>query len=639
MTQPDETGRPSLGPRLPYPLGRFTLCRELGAGGMATVYLSKMRLGAGLDRLVALKTIHAHLAKQQTFVDMFLDEAKIASQISHPNVCSVYDFGKEGDVYFLAMEYLVGEPLFDFINRVVAKRKESAELMQALPFLAARILADACEGLHAAHTATGADGHRLDIVHRDVSPQNLFLTYEGTVKVVDFGCAKALERVTQTNTGVMKGKVSYAAPEQLRDEPVDARTDVFALGICLWETLTLRQLFRRDTAIKTAMAVLEEPIPRADATAAWVPAELADIAERALRRSPGERFGTAREMGRALRGFIAKSGAPFESAELAEWMRYLFEDRYQQTLAMVASVEDLEPPEDAATASPNAPRAAAEGSGVARAPRLSLEDDPRPKRGSTAPTGPALVEAEDDLPVKVPTNTWRWILTGAVALLFVGLELKWEFPEVLDAAMGMITSDSSDGEPRPRAGLAELDPPTSTATPPMPAANAADEASQGDGPQPGDELPQGDETSPNDDAPRGEETSQADAPRPSTDRTTSRAGSEARERRRSRGERARAREERPTESPALEDDAYQQPAEASGILRIVADDGWAQIEHEGRSLGRTPLRITLPTGRQRLRILPEGRGPGETITVRVEPGTLQTLHVQVDTDEGAAGAN
>ena len=142
---PIENEQPGLGVRLPYQLGRFTLCRELGAGGMATVYLGRMRLAEGFERLVALKTIHGHLAQAQTFVDMFLDEAKIASQISHPNVCSVYDFGNVDGTYYLALEYLMGEPLDDVIKRR-SSRRESDDLMQALPYLAARIIADACEG-------------------------------------------------------------------------------------------------------------------------------------------------------------------------------------------------------------------------------------------------------------------------------------------------------------------------------------------------------------------------------------------------------------------------------------------------------------------------------------------------------------
>ncbi|HEY8428104.1 MAG TPA: serine/threonine-protein kinase, partial [Sandaracinaceae bacterium] len=180
---------------------------------MATVYLARMELAAGLDRLVALKTIHPHLAREKAFIDMFLDEARIASLISHPNVCAVHDFGEVSGVYYLAMEHLIGEPLFDVINRLVDRFDEVRDV---LPYIAARVIADGCEGLQAAHTARGPDGRRLEIVHRDVSPQNLFVTYDGAVKVVDFGCAKAAQRIAHTSTGVMKGKVGYAAPEQLR---------------------------------------------------------------------------------------------------------------------------------------------------------------------------------------------------------------------------------------------------------------------------------------------------------------------------------------------------------------------------------------------------------------------------------------
>ncbi|CAG0990252.1 partial eukaryotic-like serine/threonine-protein kinase, partial [Anaerolineae bacterium] len=397
--------------KLPYQLGRFTLCRELGAGGMATVYVGKMRLGEGLDRLVALKTIHSHLAKTKTFVDMFLDEAKIASQISHPNVCSVYDFGSVGGTYFLALEYLVGEPLFDFINRVVDKHDD--ELMRALPYLAARILADACEGLHAAHETRGPDGRRLNVVHRDVSPQNLFITYEGAVKVVDFGCAKAIERVTQTDTGIMKGKVSYAAPEQLKVGELDARADVWALGVCLWETLTLESLFSRDTAIQTAMAVLEGPIPRADETHAWVPKELADIAEKALQRDPAKRYPSAREMGRDLRQFIARSGFTLESAELAEWMGFLFEERKKARLALVARAREVDPSKVGRTIEPIEPIATPSEP----APKPATE----PRGEATAAPAPTPMPARVSLPDPEPARSrTRWPIALAVLLALGG---------------------------------------------------------------------------------------------------------------------------------------------------------------------------------------------------------------------------
>ncbi|MFK7990482.1 MAG: serine/threonine-protein kinase [Sandaracinaceae bacterium] len=322
----------------PSELGRFTLLRELGAGGMATVYLGKMRLAEGLERLVAVKTIHDELAGQDAFVDMFLDEAKIATLISHPNVCAVHDFGQAGDTYYMAMEYLVGEPLSEVIRQLWEFKSDTA-VMQALPFLGARIIADACEGLHAAHQTTGAGGQLLEVVHRDVSPQNLFVTYEGAVKVVDFGCAKALQRITETNVGIFKGKLAYAAPEQLRIRKLDARTDVWALGAVLWETLTMERVFKKDSPMETARMILETPIRRIDEVDPYMPTELADIVQKALTRDPEERFQSARDMGRALRRFIAGAGATFESAESADWMRYLFRQRRREQMEVAAKAE------------------------------------------------------------------------------------------------------------------------------------------------------------------------------------------------------------------------------------------------------------------------------------------------------------
>ncbi|MCZ7683428.1 MAG: serine/threonine protein kinase [Sandaracinaceae bacterium] len=328
-----------LRPKLPLRLGRFTLCEELGAGGMATVYLARMELAAGLDRLVALKTIHPHLARERAFVDMFLDEARIASHVSHPNVCAVHDFGEVGGVYYLAMEHLIGEPLFDVINRLVDRFDDVREV---LPFIAARVIADGCEGLHAAHTARGPDGTRLHIVHRDVSPQNLFVTYDGAVKVVDFGCAKAAQRVAHTSTGVMKGKVGYAAPEQLRADEVDARADVWALGVCLWEALTLSPLFTKATAMKTAMSVLEDDVPLACDDRSWIPEQVAKIAGKALTRDRDRRYTSARDMGRDLRKFIADSGYTLEAAELAEWMDFLFDDRHEERERQARRVREMD---------------------------------------------------------------------------------------------------------------------------------------------------------------------------------------------------------------------------------------------------------------------------------------------------------
>ena len=605
----DEDANLSLGPALPYTMGRFTLCEELGSGGMATVYLSKMRLAAGLDRLVAVKTIHQHLAKEKTFVDMFLDEAKIASHISHPNVCAVYDFGNVGGIFYIAMEYLVGEPLIEFVNAIAAR--EDPTLLEALPFLAARIIADACEGLHAAHTLRGADGNQLQVIHRDVSPQNLFVTYEGSTKVVDFGCAKALERVTQTNTGIMKGKVSYAAPEQLNGDDLDARADVFALGVCLWETLTMRQLFRRENAIKTAMAVLEEPIPRADASYPWVPAELADIAERALARDADQRYSSAREMGKALRGYIARSGAPFEAAEVAEWMRHLFAERHRDVLARVAHVEGF----DTSSIAP-----------VAAEPEaIELAETAVAKQTNGAATEPNVWDSHDsgrageplrmpehiagDDPVVIPTRTGSYLVAFLIVAALVGGALYgWSFHRAQVMNLFGI-DDGGDVQDTPTGQTdEETDEETDEQTDEQTGEGTGEEGTSGDEPV----EPSVDVT---------------DEPAPAPPSSGSQTAAQRRHR------------PRPDEADEEEDETDLAPApnvdfNTGSVYVRATGGGWAEVFHEGRSLGRTPVRARLPVGRQTLRIVPMGdESRARDVAVTVEWGGMPTLSLPITPEQ------
>jgi hypothetical protein len=607
--------------QLPYQLGRYTLHRELGAGGMATVYMGRMRLAEGVDRLVAVKTIHGHLAKAQTFVDMFLDEAKIASQISHPNVCSVYDFGNVGGTYFLALEYLMGEPLSDFINQVVDKR--DTELLQALPYLAARILADACEGLHAAHETRGPDGKKLDVVHRDVSPQNLFVTYDGAVKVVDFGCAKAIQRVTQTDTGIMKGKVSYAAPEQLRVAALDARADVWALGVCLWETLTLRQLFQQETAIQTAMAVLESPIARADAICDWVPEEIADIADKALMRDPTLRYQSARDMGRDLRKFIARSGTSFESAELAEWMAFLFDERREQVRMMVEAVEAAEAPRNAAlrAAAAKTPAIARQESGpIGDAPTKlqkiqSSGDAARPAVASraVAPEGLSVREPSrraprlDEEPMHLPTRkrTGLWAVIAVVLIAGGGIcgWMLWQNrasifgsdpPRAPVARAPQVVEPPPEEPPAVEEPVVEGDPAELSGV----SADLVEPVAQPQAPQ----QPQH--------APRDPGPAQVQVQRPAQ---------------------APVQVQRPAQAPVQEPD--QRPTTnldtTQGTVLILAEPGWALVFAGDQPLGRTPVRATLPVGETRLRILPYGEEPAQFAVVPVEWGAINRLTVRL----------
>jgi serine/threonine-protein kinase len=309
-------------PSAPWRIGRYELCFELASGGMASVHLARAEGSTGFEKLVALKRIHPHLALEPEYVDMFLDEARIASRITHSNVCSVFDYGEADGEYFIAMEYLVGEPLSRLHRRVVADVDQRDSPL--LPMRMARIIAQACEGLHAAHELADADGESLRVVHRDVSAENLFVTYDGVTQVVDFGIAHARQRVHNTDAGQVKGTFPYMAPEQMTSAVVDRRVDVWALGTVLWELLTLRKLFLRETDVNTMYAVLSGDIEPPSEYRNDVSEELDEIVLKALERSPDARWKSAREMGKALRRYLAKQKELIGPAEIADWMRELF---------------------------------------------------------------------------------------------------------------------------------------------------------------------------------------------------------------------------------------------------------------------------------------------------------------------------
>ena len=351
--RPNHRGRPSADSQVPAPaapekIGRYQLCFELASGGMASVYLARAEGGPGFQKLVALKRIHAHLADEKEYVEMFLDEARIASRITHANVCSVFDFGEADGEYFIAMEYLVGESLSRVHRRVVANADQRTSTL--LPARMARVIAQACEGLHAAHELKDADGESLHVVHRDVSAENLFVTYDGAAQVVDFGIAHASQRVHHTEAGQVKGTFPYMAPEQMTAAVVDRRVDVWALGAVLWELLTLRRLFLRDTDVNTMYAVLSGEIRPPSHHRSDVPPELDAIVLKALQRSPDERWQSAREMGKALQRFLANQEDLVGPAEIADWMAELFpagESRKRQLMEIARTSDapiDSDPP-------------------------------------------------------------------------------------------------------------------------------------------------------------------------------------------------------------------------------------------------------------------------------------------------------
>jgi serine/threonine protein kinase len=323
----------------PEMFGEHTLLAKLGEGGMAVVYLAVRERGLGLSsgsgvrdaQVVALKRmlLPMHEARARS---MFLDEVRIVSRLGHPCVARMIDAGETGGLAWIATEAVLGETFGRALSRV-PKRARMA--------FAVRTIAQACEGLHAAHELVDEQGRALGVVHRDISPDNLMVGYDGFVRVLDFGVAHALDRLQRTATGELKGKIRYAAPEQIDGVEVDRRTDVWALGVVLWEALTGRLLFGQHKLKDVLMAVTTAPIPGVRELNPALPLALDEIVSTALARAPERRQASARELGRALDHFLAEQQSTCGVAELSELMSQCFQDERVEKTALVGEARRM----------------------------------------------------------------------------------------------------------------------------------------------------------------------------------------------------------------------------------------------------------------------------------------------------------
>jgi serine/threonine protein kinase len=381
---------------MPRRLGPYRLCMEIGAGGMSTVYLARVEYGSTIRRFVALKRLRPHLLEQPTLAEMFYDEANIASHVHHPNVCSVLDFDASPHAQYLAMEYLMGEPLSAVRDALHRDRQRLGPGPRA--DLMARVIADAAEGLHATHEACDLSGKRLEVVHRDISPDNIFLTYDGTAKIVDFGVACASGQKHETRTGVVKGKLAYLPPEVLTGKRPDRRADIWALGVVFWEMLTLMRLFRRENDVATFTAIKECKVPPPSQFCPGLPDDFDAIVMRALACDPSERFATARELGCSLNRALVRRGSAVSTPDVAVAMDALFPEgraHKRQLLEAAAEIDDGDaqqalPPEAAAQVSaPEVSRSSAPEISRGSAPEVSGSSVPESSRSSAHPAKPA----------------------------------------------------------------------------------------------------------------------------------------------------------------------------------------------------------------------------------------------------------
>jgi serine/threonine-protein kinase len=305
----------------PREIGRYRLVAELARGGMGIVYLVAAQGPAGFSKLLVIKEIKPEYLQDKAFLTMFLDEARLAARLNHPNIVQTIEVGVDGDRHFMVMEYLEGRTLHRILHRFASQGgfPLNAQL---------RILSEALNGLHHAHQLKDFDGTDLGIVHRDMSPQNIFVTFDGQTKVVDFGIAKAYDSSYETRTGILKGRVAYMAPEQACGEKVDCRADVYSLGVLLWEAIAGRRLWGKMTDVEVLTKVIKEQIPLTSEAKPDAPAELQRICTKAMARQRDERYETAAAFQEDLESYLASLEAKTSMREVGPVVASAFaEDR------------------------------------------------------------------------------------------------------------------------------------------------------------------------------------------------------------------------------------------------------------------------------------------------------------------------
>jgi serine/threonine protein kinase len=319
-------------------IGKYELLKVIAVGGMAEVVLARQTGLQEFEKVVVIKRILPHLAVQERFINMFISEARLAARFNHPNIVQIYELGKHKGSFFMAMEYIHGEDLKSIVRRC-------AKLKRRLPVEhIVKIMSEVCNGLNYAHSQVGKDGKLLGVVHRDISPQNVLLSYQGGVKIVDFGIAKVRNQISTTIPGKVKGKHAYMSPEQCYGKKLDRRSDIFSAGIIMYELLTWRRLFKKKRDQDTIKAVVECKVKPPKEIVPELDDELQDIVLKALAAKPKDRYQTAQEMQLALEDYLVNNGLKSNSILLARFIEDLYADRIEaRNKALVdAKVENLE---------------------------------------------------------------------------------------------------------------------------------------------------------------------------------------------------------------------------------------------------------------------------------------------------------
>ena len=355
-------------------IGRYVIRRKLAEGGMAEIFLATAKGPDGFEKDVVIKRIRSFLGNDADFVTMFKAEASLSARLNHANIVQIFDFDKHEDGFYIAMEYVRGRSLWDV-------RKRCREQMVPMPpTLVAHIGSEVARGLHYAHRLKDRSGNLVGLVHRDVTPHNVLLSWEGAIKLTDFGIAKAGNKLT--SPGMLKGKFAYMSPEQARGEDVDARTDVFALGIVVWEMLTGGRLFEGDTDIAVLRAVQMSAIAPPGRLNPDVPPDLDAVVMKALERDADKRYQNAQELERALGQFILKHAQTIDDTDLGAFLRRLYADELNIAEGADRTASGVSAP--STSSSPDAPKK--------REPTAVLTHTPS---GGRAPIAPPVDPDED----------------------------------------------------------------------------------------------------------------------------------------------------------------------------------------------------------------------------------------------------
>lgn len=320
--------------------GKYRLLHRIAIGGMAEIFIAKHVGMQGFSRKIVIKKIREHLSKEPTFVKMFLNEAKLAAQLNHSNICQIYDLGRIGESYFIAMEYVRGRDMRAVVNKTETK---------GIPFpleYALKVAADACEGLYYAHRRSDDAGNPLHIVHRDITPENIVVSFDGEVKILDFGIAKAENLATETRVGEIKGKLGYMSPEQVTGKQLDHRSDLFSLGVLLYEWLTGHRLFTGKTDVEVLRGVVEGKIYPPTYFQPDLPPAVEQLVMKALERNREQRYQSAWEFQFDIRQYLAQHEFNPSNIHLSNFIRQIFAEEIRKDEAILAEAEAAEAEDD-----------------------------------------------------------------------------------------------------------------------------------------------------------------------------------------------------------------------------------------------------------------------------------------------------